>query len=178
MDFSKQVYDPRMERSLEQLQDDRAITIDDNVRQDFPLNDEPLCDFVSHNVEMLRGKKECSILDYLFFSNRNMDIIQNAIRKGVYDISGHIIGKQSENELLMIMRSIFYINLPLEFPNITKNIEFLNKAVVDQALPKILSSMKQYLIYLKDVHQNQKPNERPENDSISGTKQLGFQPFI
>lgn len=176
--FTKKVFDPRMERSLEQLQDERAVPIDDKVREDFPLNDEPLCQLPSHNVEMMRGKNECSQLDYLFFSNRNIQIIQNTIRKKVHDISGHVIGNQSENELLMVMRSIYFLNLPLEFPNITDNIKFLNKAVVDQALPKILTNMKQYLIYLKDVQRQRSPFERPKEESIKGHNQLGFKPFI
>lgn len=176
--FTKKVYDPRMERSLEQLQDERAIAIDDQIRQDFPLNDEPLCALASHNVEMMRGKNECTMLDYLFFSNRNIQIIQNSIRKNVFDISGHTIGNQSENELLQIMRSIYFLNLPLEFSTITENIQFLNKATVDQALPKILTNMKQYLIYLKDAHRVYLPQETPKEETIKGTKQLGFKPFI
>ena len=178
MDFTKKVYDSRMGRSLEDVQDDRAIVIDSAVRQDFPLNDEPLCSFASHNVEMLRGKLECTMLDYLFFSNRNIQIIQNSIRKSVQEISGHIIGNQSENEMLMIMRSMFFLNLPLEFPSVTENIKFLNKAVIDQALPKILTNMKQYLIYLKDVQRVPEPHARAQGDTIKGSNQLGFRPFI
>ena len=110
-DFTKKVYDPRMGRTLEDIQDERAIPVNANqVYEDFPLNDEPLCAFASHNVEMMRGKNECTMLDYLFFSNRNIQIIQNAIRKKVQEISGHIIGNQSQNELLQIMRSIFFLN--------------------------------------------------------------------
>jgi len=178
MDFTKKVFDPRMERSLEELQDERAISVNKGVYEDFPLNDEPLCKLASHNTEMMRGKNECTILDYLFFSNRNIQIIQNAIRKRVYDISGHIIGNQSENELLMIMRSMFFLNLPLEFPTVTKNIEFLNKTVIDQALPKILTNMKQYLIYLKDVQRNSTPSDRPVGETIKGTRQLVLNKFI
>ena len=176
--FKKQVYDPRMERSLEQLQDERAVPTDNKSYQDFQLNDEPLCQLPSHNVEMLRGKNECSLLDYLFFSGKNIQIIQNTIRKKVHDISGHVIGNQSENELLQIMRSMFFLNLPLEFPNVTDNIKFLNKAVVNQALPKILTNMKQYLIYLKDVQRQRLPFQRPQEESIKGNNQLGFRPFI
>ncbi len=178
MDFTKKVHDSRMERTLEELQDERAVAIDSQIRQDFPLNDEPLCNFASHNVEMLRGKLECTLLDYLFFSNRNIQIIQNAIRKQVFDITKNVIDNQSENDLLMIMRSMFFLNLPLEFPNVTENIKFLNKAVIEQAVPKILTNMKQYLIYLKDVQRVPVPNDRPEDKSITGTKQVGFNPFI
>jgi len=177
-EFTKKVFDPRMERSLEELQDERAIPIGNKTYQDFQLNDEPLCQLPSHNVEMMRGKNECTMLDYLFFSNRNIQIIQNAIRKQVHDISGHLIGNQSQNELLQIMRSIFFLNLPLEFPNVTENIKFLNKAVIDQALPKILTNLKQYLIYLKDSNRQRLPFQRPQEESIKGTKQLGFRPFI
>ena len=87
MNFTKKVFDSRMERTLEELQDERAIAIDSQIERDFTLTEEPLCNFASHNVEMMRGNLECSLLDYLFFSNRNIKIIQNMIRKTVFDIS-------------------------------------------------------------------------------------------
>ncbi len=178
MDFTKKVFDPRMERTLEQLQDERAISVDGNESKDYQLIEKPMNLHASHNVEMLKGRHEPTMLDYLFFSNKNIQIIQNAIRKKVYDISGHVISNQSENELLQIMRSIFFLNLPLSFPNITENIKFLNKVTVDKALPKILTNMKQYLIYLKDLQHTPIPIDRPKEENIKGTNQIGFKPFI
>ncbi len=178
MNFTKKVFDSRMERTLEELQDERAIAIDSQIERDFTLTEEPLCNFASHNVEMMRGNLECSLLDYLFFSNRNIKIIQNMIRKTVFDISKYIIDNQSENELLVIIRSIFYLNLQVEFKNVTENIKFLNKKVVDHSVPTILSNMKQYLIYLKDVQRVSDPIKRPNQESIKGVKQLDFKGFF
>jgi hypothetical protein len=76
------------------------------------------------------------------------------------------------------MRSIFYLNLQVEFKNVTENIKFLNKKVVDHSVPTILSNMKQYLIYLKDVQRVSDPIKRPNQESIKGVKQLDFKGFF
>ena len=64
-------------------------------------------------------------LNTLFFSDKNVIIIQNGIRKKVYDDSGgkHLIDNQSKRELTIIMRSIYLQYGKNLNCNITKQIE-------------------------------------------------------
>ena len=46
-------------------------------------------------------------LSDIYFSQSNIDLLQDSIIKGVFETSGTKIVKQSEDELLIIMRSIY-----------------------------------------------------------------------
>ena len=89
----------------------------------------------------LIGNQQPSILSNVFFSADNIQIIQNAIKAGVYHLSKgkHIIGDQDEDTLKIIMRSIY-----LQFSsNLTDNIQGqvsdLNQLVADYSIPQINS---------------------------------------
>ena len=73
-----------------------------------------------------------TVLTQLFFSAANMKIIQNAIRYQVWEgtNNGALISDQNADELLLVMRSIYFQfgkNLPT---HITEQIEELNRYVV------------------------------------------------
>ena len=102
----------------------------------------------------------------LFFSEQNIQQIQNAIRYLVYKFTEKTIDEQSRTELLIIMRSIYleYLNQPLEYSEdldeATKQLALkqtrdeinrLNNIVVNEIVPKVVSELQQYLDYLRDA---------------------------
>lgn len=127
-----------------------------------------------------------SLLTDLFFSIKNIENIQNVIRYLVYKNTNQVIDKQSSNELLVIMRSIY-----LEYnqhPEIikkdmtedekkrllalyTNEVNRLNQLVFNYIVPKLVSQLQQYLDYLRDVSQQPEQMERPKSESIKGQKQ-------
>ena len=111
----------------------------------------------------LNGIQESSTLSQAFFSNANIKIIQNAIRKGIYDkFNGqYTIAEQSSDTLNIIMRSIFLqnsVNLPTDIP---QQISALNNLVVDYSVKTIYSEAQAYLHYKKDVSTMHTPIDRP-----------------
>ena len=65
----------------------------------------------SFTNDMLRGNWEHTPLSDGYFSQKNMDTIQNNIRRIVYEKSqpkGYVIDDQSADELKIIMRAMFY----------------------------------------------------------------------
>jgi hypothetical protein len=125
-------------------------------------------------VESLYGIQETSKLNQLFFSKKNMDIIQNNIRYTVYNKTNkkHIIDKQSDIELQIIMRSMYLQHSPnLEY-NYTEQIEYLNKLVVDWCVEKIIPQLEQYIGYLKEVEYMPLPIDLPVNLSSKGSRTL------
>ena len=56
--------------------------------------------------------------------------------------------------------------------NITKQIQYLNKLVVDWATPKIISEVEQYNGYVNEVQYMPIPIELPKNLSSKGEKTL------
>jgi len=72
--------------------------------------------------DMLRGNWEANSLTDVYFSPKNIEIVQNTIRSEVYRRSGDkkwIIDNQSADELQIVMRGLFYQyakNLPFNIP--------------------------------------------------------------
>jgi len=92
-------------------------------------------------------------LSVLFFSSKNIQIIENAIKAGVYQMSNriHVIDTQDRDQLYVIMRATFLqysMNQPEE---LTRQIEVLNSRVVSYCVPKIYGEIQGYLQYKKDI---------------------------
>ena len=125
-------------------------------------------------VESLYGIQETSKLNQLFFSKRNMEIIQNNIRYTVYTKTNkkHIIDKQSDIELQIIMRSIYLqhsTNLEYKYK---EQIEYLNSLVVNWCVEHIIPQLEQYVGYLKEVEYMPSPIDLPVNLSSKGSRTL------
>lgn len=99
------------------------------------------------------GQWDETPLSTAFFSKENIQILQNGIRAGVYHKSNgqYVIGPQDCDSLKIIMRGIFLqyaANLPTK---ISKQIEELNKMVLEFAVPKVFGETKGYIKYLYDA---------------------------
>ena len=106
-------------------------------------------------------------------------MIQNAIRRGVYERSKeqYLIGNQSEDVLKVIMRSTFLqysANMP---NNIPEQIRSLNKIVVDYAVKQVYGEAQGYMQYLYDASTLVIPLERPVL-STTQSKQLELKRFF
>jgi len=94
-----------------------------------------------------------TILSKAFFSQQNIQIIQNGIRAGVYQRSNsqYVIGPQDCDSLKIIMRSVFLQHAANQFDNITSQIEELNKIVLDYCIQQVYSEAQGYMKYVDDV---------------------------
>lgn len=130
--------------------------------------------------DMIRGNWEPNELNQAFFSPENVQIIQNLIRRNVYDATPEkcVIDPQSTDELLIIMRSMYLTYGRNEPFKIREQIEELNKRVSDWAVPKIVSEISMYQTYRRDASQLPVPLSRPVNLSSAGTKSKPFTNFF
>ena len=103
-------------------------------------------------TDALTGWRENSTLSACFFSASNMQIIQNALRAGVYLMSNKqlVVAQQSETHLKVIMRTIYLQNARHLKDNITQQIELLNKDVLDFCIPFVYKEAIFYMKYLED----------------------------
>lgn len=130
-------------------------------------------------MEALSGTWEDNILARVYFSMENIQIIQNGIRAGVYKMSGnkYVISVPNIDNLKIIMRSI-YLQYAEHYPtNITKQVERLNKLVLDYAIPSIYNEAVGYEKYLFDQSTLVVPLER-EQPPDRQYKQLELKPWI
>jgi hypothetical protein len=122
--------------------------------------------------DVLKGILEKTPLSDLFFSNQNIEQLQNEIIDQVYTRSDNKfkISKQNEVELLVIMRSIFLQyskNLPYNFE---QQVCELNKQVLLEAVPSIMVNIEATLGYERDAGQLHQTIPRPLNVSSAGTR--------
>ena len=118
-------------------------------------------------------------LNKLYFCQSNIDLLQDSIIEGVFKVTnGTKISKQSEDELLIIMRSIYLQHSKNQPNNIQQQIHELNKLVLDYCIPNIHSSIKQYKGYINDITKQQTVMDKPQSVSIKGEKTLMPRHFI
>jgi hypothetical protein len=129
--------------------------------------------------EALNGTMEWNVLAQVYFSAENMQIIQNALRANVYELSeGKInIPNQNVDNLKIIMRGI-YMEYAEHYPkDIKGQVNRLNQLVLDYAVPNVYSEAVSYFQYLVSQSTLAMPMNRPiPNDRTY--KQLDPRPFV
>lgn len=130
--------------------------------------------------DALRGNWEKNDLSNAFFTRENVQRIQAAIRKGVYDATPHKyeISDQSVEELTMIMRAMYLQYAKNSSYDIQGQIMTLNDMVVKWSVPRILSEVQAYAHYLNDISHLPVPLPQPIHLSSAGTKSLPFKPMM
>lgn len=99
------------------------------------------------------GQWDETPLSRAYFSEKNIQILQNGIRAGVYKKSNnqYIIGLQDCDSLKIIMRSVFLQHAANQPQNILEQIGELNKIVLDFCIFNVYSEAQSYMKYLHDV---------------------------
>ena len=92
-------------------------------------------------------------LSQAFFSQQNIQIIQNGIRAGVYHKSNgqYTIGPQDCDSLKIVMRSIYLQHSANQPNNITQQVVELNKIVLNYCIQQVYSEAQGYMKYLDDA---------------------------
>jgi hypothetical protein len=116
-----------------------------------------------------------------FFSDRNIERIQMKIKEEIYRITKgkyRMGADQDPQDLLIAMRAVY-----LDFNNGAKNlptkiihqVKVLNKNTLDYIIPDMLTNIKQYYGYLKEINEPRNIMARPINVNKS---QRGTLPSI
>jgi hypothetical protein len=122
--------------------------------------------------EALNNIAHINPLQEAFFSETNIEVLQtllsyhiNLQSEGKYQIS-----RQDDNQLKIIMKSIY-----LQFgknlkTDITEQVKVLNSYVLDYSIPNIIANIEQYIGYKKHVSTMPTPLEHPVYTSKAGTR--------
>jgi len=129
--------------------------------------------------ESLAGVFENNVLQQVYFSAGNIQILQNGLRAGVYAMSNnqYVISPQNMDNLKTIMRSIYLQYAEHREDNITGQVEQLNKLVLDYAVPTVYKELIGYLKYIEDQSTLIVPLELPRHHDRQ-YKQLELKPFF
>lgn len=131
-------------------------------------------------AEAVQGTFKPTKLSNLFFSCNNIDVLQDGLRYRVYKDSGnkYIIGRQSDQDMKVIMRSIYLQYGRNLDTDVVGQVRELNGRVLDWAVPEVLSNVKQYDKYKKDISTLPVPLEHSTLMTKKGTKVLEIKSFV
>ena len=119
--------------------------------------------------------QESTILSRTFFLPENLKIIQNGIRKGVYEQTNEIITEQSNEQVQIIMRSIFLQHSMNRTDNVSiirEQVHKLNQMVLDYCIPNVVSAVRYHRNYQKDISTLPLPLAYGAYTSNKGSKPL------
>ena len=137
----------------------------------------PLYEEKTHISNRFRSEAVGSIYERnpvqdMFFSDKNIDLIQKLLAYHVYIQSGKNlkIGKQDELQLKIIMKSIYLQYSKNSCANVVQQVKELNAHLLDYAVANIITNAKQYTKYKNDVSTLPIPIENPKYTSSYGTR--------
>jgi hypothetical protein len=118
-------------------------------------------------------------LSQAFFSEQNIQIIQNGIRAGIYKISNgqYMIGPQDCDSLKIIMRSVYLQHAANQPTNIPNQISELNKIVLNYCIQQVYSEAQGYIQYINDASTLVVPIAHPVMAS-QNDRQLELKPWF
>lgn len=121
-------------------------------------------------AEQIQYRHEETPLNKLFFSQQNIDTLQDQIRSTVYQMVGGSIDRQSDSDLMLIMRS-YYLQYAENDPRrVGEELDSLNKRVVNFSANRIAVEVEAYRYYRKDIMDFPAPIALPIDTHIFGTR--------
>jgi hypothetical protein len=137
----------------------------------------------NYNMETIavEGIVEQTKLSSNYFSKCNVDLLQKIIANEVEKKMGEKIGKQSENDLIIIMRSYFLQeadNTLVDDNKVKNEIRRLDLIVKDECVRRIITMLKQHKAYIEDINTIAMPIERSQSTNIKGRKLKEMNRFV
>ena len=119
-------------------------------------------------------------LSKVYFNPNNIATIQSAVMNKVYQTSNgqYSIGRQNEQQLLIIMRSIYLQFGKNREYNIQEQVNELNNMVVEECVRIIIPNIQQQQGYIDDISSGIKISPWPQNVSGKTTQLRGFDSVI
>lgn len=122
---------------------------------------------VSEQIQYRHGDTP---LNRLFFSQGNIDTLQAQIQATVQQMVGASIDRQSDSDLMLIMRS-YYLQYAQNNPSrLQEELNDLNKRVVNFSANRISVEVEAYRYYRKDIMDFPAPIANPVDTHIYGTR--------
>jgi hypothetical protein len=109
-----------------------------------------------------------------FFSKRNVDDIQRRLVKRVFHATRHEISRQSDTEILAIMRGVFEAFSDHHDYQRRREIRRLNEIVLDIVVEQVVTGIEAHLQYITDASTMPEPLSRGVFASIKGSRSLQY----
>jgi hypothetical protein len=121
-------------------------------------------------AEHIQHRHSDTPLNKLFFSQGNIDTLQGQIQSTVQQMIGATIDRQSDSDLLMVMRSYYLQYAQNEPDRLAQELSDLNNRVVNFCANRISVEVEAYRYYRKDIMDFPAPIANPMNVKQYGTR--------
>jgi hypothetical protein len=130
-------------------------------------------------ANIISRNMNCTDVSAIFFSDNNVNLLQTGIYNKILNISAgkYNIGRQSDTDLKIIMRSIYFQYGKNKPNNIKEQVLELNTRVIDWCVPEILSNIKQSDKYIMDISTMPIPLDRSILPTQKGLRTLEMMKF-
>lgn len=131
-------------------------------------------------AEALQGTFTPNNLSNVYFSCNNIDVLQEGIRYKIYQSTDgkYIIGRQSDSDLKIVMRSIYFQHSKNLDTDIIGQVRELNALVLDWCVNEVLSNLTQYNKYIIDASTLPTPIVHSQLITTKGSRSLELKPFV
>jgi hypothetical protein len=128
----------------------------------------------------LQGQIAPNPISNLYFCPNNVDVLQDGIRYKVWMQTNkqYVIGRQSDQELRVVMRSIYFQYAKHMPGDVVGQVRALNAKVLEWVVPEVISNLRQYERYRQDASQMPVPLAHPPLMTQKGTKTLELKRFL
>ena len=147
------------------------MSVQDVARTPFLFLQDHHRDYKSMMETAMKNVQTPNELNKLFFSEENIKRIQKKIKTMVINKTQgkyRLDVDQNVDDLIIVMRSV-YMEYGRYLPTgIVRQVKQLNEHVVKTVIPDIITNIKQYYGYLKDINSPLKPIQLPVNVNNAG----------
>ena len=120
--------------------------------------------------EAVQGVLTRTPLSELYFSAANAEALQQGLRYKVYVATGRVVGRQSDSELSVFMRTTFLQEARHLPTNVMEQVRVLNAQVLAKVVPVVIGNMEQHDAYRRDVSTLPVPLEKGLSTSTRGSR--------
>ena len=162
-EFEMQWANQSLVDKIDEINDEnlRNIIATDNI---FKLEDDII--FHLKPSDFLKGIQEITPISKFFFSSQNIEAIDDTIRFKIYKMTDKRIDSQINNELFVIMRSIYLqYSKNIISKDIIAEVKYLNSIVVENTIHKIKNEIEGYSSYISDINRPNRVMNRPVDTS-------------
>ena len=120
--------------------------------------------------EQIQYRHSNTPLNTVYFSQGNIDRLQDEIRAAVKQMVNADIDRQSDPDLLLVMRS-YYLQYATNNPGkVAEELEDLNKRTIHFCANRIAVEIEAFRYFRKDILDFPEPIARPVETNIYGTR--------
>lgn len=150
------------------------MTVQDIYRTPFLFLQEHRKNYKNMAATALKGIQTESELSKLFFSDANIKRLQRMIKREVYKRTRgefRLEIDQEQRDLFIVMRAVYLENSRFLPGAVVRQCKRLLQKCVDEAVPGIITNLRQYYGYLKEINKPLTPIPRPL-DAGNGSRKL------